>query len=735
MYPKHAPPLELWAGVECTVNRIDARQLDQVARTGHQDRFADVDRLAALGARAVRYPILWERTAPDDLAHADFSWADARLARLRDHGLRVIAGLVHHGAGPLHTSLTDDAFPEKLAAYARAVATRYPWIDDFTPVNEPLTTARFSGLYGLWHPHRRDAAAFARALVQQCRGIALSMSAIREVNPRARLVQTEDMGTIFSTPRLAYQADFENERRWLSLDLLCGRVTREHPLWPHLAASVPPRELDAFAAAPCPPDVIGVNYYTTSDRFLDERLDRYPPHTHGGNERDAYADVEAVRVRAEGMVGHAACVEAAFRRYRVPVAITEVHVGCTREEQLRWLASAWRGAEDARARGVDVRAVTAWAAFGSVDWDSLLTRDAGRYEPGVYDVRAPEPRATALVALARELGEHGRGSHPVLAAPGWWESPRRFTYGVPPVDGIERTSRPEGHARPILVVGAKGLLGAAFVRACAERGLACAARTRAEIDIAEPDAVARALDDLAPWAVVNAAGYSRVGEAERDRSRCHRDNAWGAAALAAACAGRGIALVTFSSDLVFDGARRAPYVESDPIAPLGVYGCSKAWAERAVLERCPGALVVRTSRCFGGGERRSFVHRAVAALEARRPFRAAEDRVVSAAFLPDLVRVTLDLLIDGERGVWHLVNDGALSVHDLARRASAACGVPSRSLVACTNGRARGTTPLPPYSALASERARLMPPLDDALERYARERIHDDDAGNEAGAA
>ena len=156
--------LELWGGVECTVNRVGDVVHDQVERTGHAARLDDLDRIAALGVRAVRYPVLWERTAPRGLASADFTWADARMARLRALGLRVIVGLVHHGSGPPGTSLLDEGFVEGLAAFAGAVAARYPWVEDYTPINEPLTTARFSALYGHWYPHRRDPGDFARAL-------------------------------------------------------------------------------------------------------------------------------------------------------------------------------------------------------------------------------------------------------------------------------------------------------------------------------------------------------------------------------------------------------------------------------------------------------------------------------------------------------------------------------------------------------------------------------------------
>jgi dTDP-4-dehydrorhamnose reductase len=186
--------LELWGGPECTVNRVGNAYYDQVELTGFGRRLDDLDRFAGLGISALRFPVLWERTAPDGLDHADWSWADEGLGRLRKLGIRPIVGLVHHGSGPPSTSIVDPLFPEKLRVFARAVAERYPWVDDWTPVNEPLTTARFSCLYGYWYPHRRDDVAFARALVTQCRAVLLAMREIRAVNPSARLVQTEDVG-------------------------------------------------------------------------------------------------------------------------------------------------------------------------------------------------------------------------------------------------------------------------------------------------------------------------------------------------------------------------------------------------------------------------------------------------------------------------------------------------------------------------------------------------------------
>jgi dTDP-4-dehydrorhamnose reductase len=217
-------PLELWGGIECTVARVGDDYRDQCAETGHRERIEDLDRIAALGIRTLRYPVLWETISPGDPAEADWSWHDERLPRLRELGIVPIAGLCHHGSGPTHTNLLDPEFPEKLARHARAVAERYPVIEHYTPVNEPLTTARFSALYGHWYPHAADYGAFLRALFIQCKAVLLSMRAIREVRPDAKLVQTDDLGRTFSTPAMAYQAEHDNARRWLTFDLLCGRV-------------------------------------------------------------------------------------------------------------------------------------------------------------------------------------------------------------------------------------------------------------------------------------------------------------------------------------------------------------------------------------------------------------------------------------------------------------------------------------------------------------------------------
>ncbi|HEU4409672.1 MAG TPA: family 1 glycosylhydrolase [Polyangiaceae bacterium] len=442
--PDHCP-IELWGGLECTVNRVGDAYLDQLELSGHARRESDLDRFAALGLRTLRYPVLWERVAPRGPASADWTWPDRRLARLRELGVAPIAGLVHHGSGPPDTSLVDPAFPERLAEYAGAVAARYPWVEAYTPINEPLTTARFSGLYGHWYPHGKDDHTFVRALLTQCRAVVLAMGAVRRANPGARLVQTEDMGHTRSTPALSYQAELENERRWLSLDLLSGRVTASHPLRDYLrGGGATDADLGWFEDNPCPPDVLGINHYVTSERFLDDRLELYPPHTHGGNGRHRYADVEAVRVCLRGLRGLARLLLDAWGRYRTPIVVTEAHLGCDEiAEQVRWLVHVVREARAARAAGADVRAVTAWALLGLHDWDTLVTRPGGRYEPGVFCLADGEPRPTPLADAVARLAAGLEPGDSALGAPGWWARDERLLY--PAFD--EGESEPPASAR------------------------------------------------------------------------------------------------------------------------------------------------------------------------------------------------------------------------------------------------------------------------------------------------
>lgn len=272
--------------------------------------------------------------------------------------------------------------------------------------------------------------------------------------------------------------------------------------------------------------------------------------------------------------------------------------------------------------------------------------------------------------------------------------------------------------RPIVITGGTGTLGSAFQRLCVERGLDVRVTRRDELDIANPESVRRALGKLRPWLLINTAGYVRVDDAEADHTRCHRENTLGPEILARACERDDVQLVSFSSDLVFDGDKASPYEEHDVAVPLGVYGRTKLEAEQRVLAACPSALVIRTSAFFGPWDRHNFVSHVLGELKDRREVHAAADVQVSPTYVPDLVHTTLDLAIDGERGLWHLANEGVTTWAAFGKLAAEIAGHDAGGVTAVPSASLGWTARRPRFSALTTARGAALPPLDDALRRY-----------------
>jgi dTDP-4-dehydrorhamnose reductase len=711
--------VELWGGHECTVNRVESRYCDQNRLTGHDHRIEDLQLFAELGVRALRYPVLWERVGPDRPGSYDFSWSDARIAELKRLGIRPILGLLHHGSGPHFTSLVDPDMPRLFGDYARAVAERYPHVEDWTPVNEPLTTARFAGLYGHWHPHGRDETTFLACLLTEIEATIAAMKAVRSVNPHARLIQTDDLGETYGTPEMQPLIDHYNARRWLGWDLLTGRVDENHYYWPWIARAGLGDRAKALAADPCPPDIIGVNHYVTSDRFVDHRLELYPDLK---KPEVGFHDFTATRVMDPPPPGLASALRQAWHRYGIPVAVTESHLGCTREEQMRWLAESWGTCLKLNDEGVDVRALTAWALLGNYDWCSLLTVHANRYEGGPFDVRAGVPRPTALTRVLKAFGGDAQAqdwldSHPAMGRPGWWRRDIRLEHA--PYVWTERTPDVEEKAgQPILITGASGTLGQALARACELRGLDHVLTDRAACAIDDPRSIGAALDAHQPWAVINAAGWVRVDDAESARAACFRANAEGAELMAQACAERGLKYTVFSSDLVFDGLKNDAYVEDDAPKPLNVYGASKAAAEERVLKAMPEALVIRTAAFFSPFDAYNFAIWVERELRLGRPVHAAEGFVITPTFVPDLVHASLDLLIDEERGIWHLTNQEPVSWFDFGRRVAETMELDARLVRPARPSELGWRATRPAYVPLGSRHGQLLPKFEDALARH-----------------
>lgn len=709
LYPIEKP--EIWGGIECTYNRIQDNYRDQLAFSGHYDRVSDIQHFAELGIKTLRYPILWEYHQQDINQTINWDWIEKQLTSIKEYNIVPIAGLVHHGSGPSFTNLCDDNFALELAKYAGKVAAKFPWLNYYTPVNEPLTTARFSGLYGFWYPHYADDLSFATMLLNQVKGIVLSMQAIRRVNPAAKLVQTEDLAKTHSTTFLKYQADFENERRWLTYDLLCGKITQEHPMWIYLKGlGVNEKELVFFLENTCVPDIMGLNYYVTSERYLDENLAKYPLNTHGGNGMHQYADTELVRATDMKISGFKNLVKEAWERYKLPIVITETHLSCTREEQMRWFKEIWDKTILLKQEGVNIKAITAWSLLGAYDWNSLCTQNHQHYETGVFEIHNNRIRATALAKLIKSLNQEGSYQHPLLQQKGWWQANELF-------------AEDSTHG-PILIVGKTGTLGHAFMKICKTRNIPIVAISREELDILNLENIKKLFGKYRPWAVVNATGYVRIDDAETFSQECYATNATAPALLAQVSKMYGVRFMTFSSDLVFNGFKKNPYTEADVVSPLNVYGKSKVSGEELVIKINPNALIIRTSAFFGPWDKSNFAYDILQAEFQQSPCFVLSDVVVSPTYIPDLVNAALNLLIDEESGIWHLSNQGSLTWADFASEIILRGGMEQKSFQTKKLLQMKWKAKRPMYSVLHSEKGMKLPSLENALHRYFEEKIY-----------
>jgi dTDP-4-dehydrorhamnose reductase len=281
-------------------------------------------------------------------------------------------------------------------------------------------------------------------------------------------------------------------------------------------------------------------------------------------------------------------------------------------------------------------------------------------------------------------------------------------------------------AKRAAVFGASGQLG---VELCAElrvRGYEVAAFERAQLDITNAERVERAIAELDPFAVFNAAAYNQVDVAEREPLAALEANGLAVRNLAIACRQNDARLLHFSTDYVFDGTLGRPYVETDAVHPLGAYAVSKLAGElyaQAYLDR---PLVIRTSGVFGPAGRRTargnFPELMLRLAREGKPIRVVEDHVASPTYAPALASRSIDLLEGGFAGIFHVGGGQPISWFAYAALIFEKAGI--KADLCPTNEREyRTAARRPKFSAL--ENARLgeagiapMPPLPEAVASY-----------------
>lgn len=352
-----------WAlGIEDTCvyppGRYSMFALDEHALTDHDRRWReDLTAARDLGATAIRYGASWPLAHP---APGRFDWAalDKRLEYAAGLGLTVIADLVHYGTPTwLERAFADPGYVEAVTAFAGAFAERYRGlVEHITPLNEPVTTASFSGLRGVWPPATIGWDGWTAVTLNIAEGIAQSSAAIKAANPGATLIHVE-AASLYSadTPTQDDEAAQLSHLGFLPTDLITGRVNSGHLLHDWLIRhGADGRRLEKLHASPAFIDLLGVNYYPD---LTPRRITLAPD----GRSEPVQLAHNLWTTGLEASVR-------AFARYGLPVMISETSI--EGDDQLRssWLRDSVRAVLSLIADGIDIRAYTWWPFFDFVDW-------------------------------------------------------------------------------------------------------------------------------------------------------------------------------------------------------------------------------------------------------------------------------------------------------------------------------------------------------------------------------
>ena len=287
-----------------------------------------------------------------------------------------------------------------------------------------------------------------------------------------------------------------------------------------------------------------------------------------------------------------------------------------------------------------------------------------------------------------------------------------------------------------LLLGPNGQFGSAICRAHGESGesLDLIPLGRDRLDVTAPGAVERVLGGFDIDVLVNCAAYTGVDDAEDDASLAFAVNTHAVQSMARVCAAKRARLLLVSTDYVFGGdrSRRRPLREDDPIAPVNVYGTSKAVGEALARRECEDVVIVRLAALFGtvgaGGWGGNFVETMIRTGSESGTLRVVDDQTVSPTSASDAARIVMRIVAAGcEPGLYHVVNAGALTWFDFAREIIVRAGV-AAEVVPCASAEFPTRAERPRYSALDNARVSAafgaMPAWQDALERYLRERGH-----------
>ena len=276
----------------------------------------------------------------------------------------------------------------------------------------------------------------------------------------------------------------------------------------------------------------------------------------------------------------------------------------------------------------------------------------------------------------------------------------------------------------ILITGAGAQLASAL-RARLEPLCVVTALTRRDLDVTTPADVARAFRDVRPDVVINCAAFNDVDGAERRAPEALATNGLALASLARHATSAGAVLVHYGTDFVFDSATDSgPLAESAPVRPRSVYGQSKLLGE-IYARQAPRHYILRVESLFGGVPAKSSIDTMAATLRRGGVVRAFADRTVSPSYVHDVADATARLLDAAvPHGLYHCVNSGSGTWHDVALALATALGADRALVTPVPLASVTMVAPRPKYAALSNAALAAcgvtLPDWRDAIARYAR---------------
>ena len=357
-------------GIENSYPTVGGKRIDEMAKCGHYKHWqADFDAVQYLGIHYLRYGPPIHTTWLGDGKY-DWSFADMTFADIQRRDIVPIVDLCHFGVPDWVGNFQNPDFPALFARYATAFATRFPWVQLYTPINEMYICALFSARYGWWNEQLTTDLAFVNALKYIVKANVLAMQAILDVRADAIFIQSEASEYFHADePKAIAPAEMLNSLRFLSLDLNYGRRI-DSEMYQYLMDNGMNRDEYMFFMTMrlkqyC---IMGNDYYLT-------------------NEHRVSADGDT---RASGEVfGYDGITRQYYDRYKLPTMYTETNLADygDGQESVNWLWKQWGCLLKLRNEGIPMVGFTWYSLTDQVDWDSALKNNAGIVNPlGLYDL-------------------------------------------------------------------------------------------------------------------------------------------------------------------------------------------------------------------------------------------------------------------------------------------------------------------------------------------------------------